>query len=319
MAETQNAADPARVEPPRDRDPIPRDDVGRAGTSGGAGGISGDATLYATIAAVAVVIGIVNGLSAAQDAARRGAPADLARLMFWELSSIAFILGAMPILLAAVRRMRRLAAWPSRIMVAALATVLFSAAHMTGMVATRKLVLWGLGSHYDFGASLATLLYEFRKDIVTALLIGSILWLTESRRDLLRHRAQAPAPAKPEAREPPPAIWLRDGTTRIRIDPRQILWVSSAGNYIEYRLADGAEHLIRGTLATAEGELVPFRIIRIHRTKLANLDRVSGIEFKPAGDFELRFDNGETLQGSRRYRAAVSTANGPAAPSASPR
>ena len=88
-----------------------------------------------------------------------------------------------------------------------------------------------------------------------------------------RSRRQVPAPQ---------AIWLRDGTTRIRIEPRDILWISSAGNYVEYSLADGTNHLIRGTLASAETELTRFNLARIHRTRLANLDRVTGMETKPS-------------------------------------
>jgi DNA-binding LytR/AlgR family response regulator len=44
--------------------------------------------------------------------------------------------------------------------------------------------------------------------------------------------------------------------------------------------------------------------------RLANLERVRGVAFKPSGDFELMLDNGEKLQGSRRYRAAVAALGG---------
>ena len=50
-------------------------------------------------------------------------------------------------------------------------------------------------------------------------------------------------------------VWLRDGTTRIRIEPREIVWISSAGNYVEYSLVGRHNHLVRGTLAAAETEL----------------------------------------------------------------
>jgi DNA-binding LytR/AlgR family response regulator len=102
-------------------------------------------------------------------------------------------------------------------------------------------------------------------------------------------------------------VWLRDGSTRIRIEPRDIVWISSAGNYVEYSLADGTNHLVRGTLAAAETQLARFNLARVHRTRLANLDRVTGMEMKPSGDFELTFDTGQTVQGSRRYRSAVAS------------
>jgi DNA-binding LytR/AlgR family response regulator len=102
-------------------------------------------------------------------------------------------------------------------------------------------------------------------------------------------------------------VWLRDGSTRIRIDPPDILWVSSAGNYVEYRLADGANHLVRGTLAAEEARLTRFNIVRVHRTRLVNLTRITGLKAGPNGDFELTMDTGQTIPGSRRYRGAMAS------------
>ena len=74
----------------------------------------------------------------------------------------------MPILVLAVRRMRRTRNWPYAIGIAAVALLGFSTLHITGMVWLRKCVLWLAGGAYDFHLSLATVLYEFRKDAVTA-------------------------------------------------------------------------------------------------------------------------------------------------------
>src|SRR5258707_13091675 len=120
--------------------------------------------------------------------------------------------------------------------------------------------------------------------------MGGARLLIDSGREAQRARAATPA-------EPVHAmlhtVWLRDGTTRIRIEPRQIVWISSAGNYVEYSLADGRNHLVRGTLAAAEAQLARFSLVRVHRTRLANLDRVTSVELKPSGDFELTFDTGQ--------------------------
>jgi hypothetical protein len=268
--------------------------------------------MFAAIAAVALAIGIVNALSGAQDAAWRGDSYDIGRRLFWELSSIIVILLLVPILAQAVRRIRQARGLAIRIGVAAAALLGFSALHISGMVGLRKLLLWLAGGAYDFHFSLATVLYEFRKDAVTVLLLGATLWLIESRREL--RTAARQAASAPQEQPSPDLIWLRDGTSRIRVAPRDILWVASAGNYIEYILANGTQHLIRGTLAATEGELARFAIVRVHRTRLANLDRVSGVDFKPSGDFELTFDNGQTLGGSRRYRPAVASLGGRTAP-----
>ncbi|MCK1360432.1 LytTR family transcriptional regulator DNA-binding domain-containing protein [Bradyrhizobium sp. 199] len=308
MADTENAPPTERVEPVWDRNRKRGDEPRAAGTSRGLFGISGgDRTMFAAIAAVALAIGMVNAFSGAQDAAWRGDSYDVGRRLFWEMSSIAVILLLLPILVLAVRRIRRTPGLAARAGIGAIALLGFSALHITGMVWLRKLVLWLAGGAYDFHFSLATVLYEFRKDAVAVVLIAGTLWLFESRRELRRAAVTPSAPTAPQRSSSPELIWLRDGTSRIRVMPRDIIWVASAGNYIEYSLADGTQHLIRGTLAAAESELARFAIVRVHRTKLANLDRVRGVDLKASGDFELAFDNGQTLGGSRRYRPAVAS------------
>jgi hypothetical protein len=210
-------------------------------------------------------------------------------------------------LFVAVRRMRHATGWPRRIGLAVAAIVVFSALHIAGMVGLRKLALLLVGGSYDFRFSVATLIYEFRKDVVTCFLIGGALWLIDSRREGQPSRSvvsTGPADLPPAA---PHMVWLRDGSTRVRIEPRDILWISSAGNYVEYRLADGTNHLIRATLAAEEARLTPFNIVRVHRTRLVNLTRVSGLKTGANGDFELTLDTGQAISGSRRYRGAVSS------------
>lgn len=315
MADGQNAPETERVETAWDQDRTRGDEASSSGTSGWRGEISSDWTTFAAIAAIAFAIGVVNALSGAQDAAWRGDSTDIGRRLLWEMSSIIVILALVPILMLSVRRMHRTAGMAARVGIAAVALLAFSALHIAGMVGLRKLMLWLAGSAYDFHLSLASVLYEFRKDAVTALLIGATLWLFESRRELRKAAQEGRStPAAALEQSSPNLIWLRDGTSRIRVAPREILWVASAGNYIEYSLADGTQHLIRGTLAATESELARFAIVRVHRTRLANLDRVSGVDFKPSGDFELTFDNGKTLGGSRRYRPAVASLGGRTAP-----
>ena len=139
---------------------------------------------------------------------------------------------------------------------------------------------------------------------MTCLLIGGTLWLIDSRRQTRPVAIAAPPDATGTA---PHLVWLRDGSTRIRIEPREIIWISSAGNYVEYSLADGRSHLVRGTLAAAESQLGRYNLARVHRTRLANLDRVKAVELKPSGDFELTFETGQTVAGSRRYRNAIAS------------
>jgi LytTr DNA-binding domain-containing protein len=305
MTDVKNAPDDGGVEPVWDQNRTAWDELRSPGISGWFRGISGtDRRLYLAVAAVSLAIGLVNALSAAQDSAWRGGAYDLRTPLFWEMSSIATIILVAPVLFVGVRRVRHASTWPLRLALAAAAIIVFSALHIAGMVGIRKFVMWLAGGSYDFHFSAATLIYEFRKDVVTCLLIGGTLWLIDSRRE-----TQAVATAAPgAATEPVPhLVWLRDGSTRIRIEPKEIIWISSAGNYVEYSLADGRNHLVRGTLAAAESQLARYNLARVHRTRLVNLDRVKAVELKPSGDFELTFDTGQTVAGSRRYKNAIAS------------
>ena len=307
MSDVRNAQSGPRIKPVWQQNQPAGDDTSPPAASRRFSGMADDDwPFYAAVAAISIAIGIVNALSAAQDAARRGSPYDLGTPLFWEMSSIVTIILVAPVLFFAVRRMREASSWIWRSGLAIVAIVVFSAMHIAGMVAIRKAVMWLAGRFYDFHFSAATLMYEFRKDVTTCLLIGGALWLIDSRRE-----AQRRQPAAATALEPPATashmVWLRDGTTRIRIEPRDIVWISSAGNYVEYSLANGSNHLVRGTLASAETQLARFNLVRIHRTRLANQDRVTAVEMKPSGDFELTFDTGQTVQGSRRYKNAVAS------------
>ena len=89
------------------------------------------------------------------------------------------------------------------------------------------------------------------------------------------------------------------------IDPREVVLVTSAGNYVEYLLTGSRRHLIRSTLHAEEQRLSHFGVARVHRTRLVNIGRVVGLVHRPAGDFELELDTGELVAGSRRYKTAV--------------
>src|SRR3984893_14650743 len=234
MTDVKNAQSRPRVEPGWGQNGRAWDEVRRGGTSGGLGGISGaDWLLYGAVAAVSLGIGIVNALSAAQDAAWRGGTYDVRTPLFWEMSSIVTIILLAPVLFVAVRRMRHASGWLLRIGLAVAAILAFSALHIAGMGGLRKVAMLLVGGSYDFRFAVATLIYEFRKDVITCLLIGGTLWLIDSRREAQQARSvmtTARAGLPPAA---PDMVWLRDGSTRIRIEPRDILWISSAGNYVE--------------------------------------------------------------------------------------
>ena len=296
------------VETEGDGRPVPRDESRSAVTSGAARGTNGSPFwAYGAVAFVTAAFWLVNSLTAADDAVRRGGAYRLGAPMFFEGTSAIVILALLPLVRRGVDFIRAGGSWPVAAARAGAVGVLFAVAHIFGMVALRKLSYWAMGSSYVF--NLATEVpYEFRKDMVSVLLIGVAFW---------RLDRPAPAPTRAADEVPPavavkppnPLIWLRDGATSIRVDAREIVWVASAGNYVEFSLP-AKRHLVRGTLAGEEARLLPFGLVRVHRTRLANLNHAVVVEPRPSGDFALHMDTGEILIGSRRYKNAVAALRG---------
>jgi LytTr DNA-binding domain len=295
--------DAVRVEPARDDRPGLRDEPQNGVTEGWRRGATrGPIAAYGWVALLIVASGIVNVLSAAKDLTPSGG-AGLGKPILIELTSAAAWIAFLPLLRYGIAQLRGSRNRPAAIAVAGVATLLYAFLHLVATVLLRKLAFALAAQGYDFHWAVE-LPYEFRKDVVSALMIAAVLWLME-------RRISTPSPGKPAA-DPvdsaadtlKPGLWLRDGPTSFHIDPRDIISVTSAGNYVEYNLPAG-RRLIRGTLAAEELRLKPFGLVRVHRTRLANLNRVVAAELRPAGDFLLRMDNGEAIAGSRRYRNAA--------------
>lgn len=232
--------------------------------------------------------------------------ADLRAPFLLEATSALALIVALPLVRYGVARLYRDRDRVVALAVALTAILLCALLHVILMVFLRKLAFGVTANGYTFHWT-AELPYEFRKDVVSAGMIAIVFWLVDSKSFALSGLsiggsvARAPESATDSLKQ---GLWLRDGTTSFRVDPHDIICVASAGNYVEFSLPEG-RRLVRGTLAAEEARLKPFGLIRVHRTRLASLTHVVAVELRPAGDFLLRMDNGDTVAGSRRYREAV--------------
>lgn len=309
---------PARhppVQPRRDEWLRGRDEAPEAGPGGMAARTNGDAGL-STAAAYAVVIVLitisctVNVFSSGRDIAwRLGAPHNLWEPALWELTSGLVVIALVPLVRFGAVLIRTGAHRPFRTALAIAALFLtFSTLHLAGMGLLREFAYRVAGWAYSFPWAHQAL-YELRKDVFAFAAITIAFWLAERpaasaiRTDAIEAEA-AHAPAA--LRE----LWLRDGRHSILANPDQIVWVGSAGNYVEFRLTDGRTHLIRTTLQAEAARLAKFGIVRVHRSRLVNPMRIVALEWRASGDFEIRLDTGETVPGSRRFRAAVMAMTG---------
>jgi hypothetical protein len=288
-----------------------RDETRPAEASGTDDGTDGTAarlsmrTAYVVATLLILISAVVNIFSIARDVAwRLGTPHNLWEPALWSITSSLVVVALLPLARRGAIVIRNHAGRPFR--AAAIFTALllaFSALHIAGMGLLLDLAYRLAGFSYAYSWA-GQALYEFRKDLFAYVALAAIFWLAErpARVAVIAAAAPTPMPVAPAAA---PEFWLRDGRTSILLDPNEIVSVASAGNYVEFQLSDRRTHLIRTTLQAQEARLAPFRIVRVHRSRLVNLKRIVALECRPSGDFEIRLDTGETVAGSRRFKAAM--------------
>jgi len=185
------------------------------------------------------------------------------------------------------------------------AALLFSLAHVSGFVALRILAYRALGGHYHVGHFWSGFLYELHKDGFSYVMFLAGFALI---RHLLRQLRPAPALASS-----PATFDIRDSAKLTRVRLTDILAVSSAGNYVEFVLADGRKLLMRSPLSAVESELAGRGFVRTHRSWLVNAKAVTGLNPEGSGDYGVSL-GGLNVPLSRRFPEALSRLRGGTAP-----
>ncbi len=267
-------------------------------TSGGENGAGGGRTFrigpWMAVALVGLVVATVNATSGIMERD------DVLWVepVIWEVTSAAVIIAMAPLIGWAVRR------WPPRAdnlavsgLIHLTLTVPYALLHILAIFVLRESIYWAAGERYGFfdnGVGI-TLLYEWRKDVLTYAAIAAVYFWYQ-------RQAERPPPERPDDDR----IEIRNGGAAVFLAPRDIFLVEAAGNYVEFHTATRT-HLVRGTLAAWEARLAPRGFARVHRSRLVNRARIGSLKPTPSGDVEITLDDGRTLLGSRRYRAALET------------
>ena len=110
-----------------------------------------------------------------------------------------------------------------------------------------------------------------------------------------------------DARPPSPQDrFVVKGAGRIYfVNGADIDWVESAGNYVVLH-AGGREHLIRSSMTDAETRLAAHQFVRVSRSSLINLDKIT--EFQPLGKgvYDVVLQNGRVIRTSRHFARNLS-------------
>jgi two-component system LytT family response regulator len=81
----------------------------------------------------------------------------------------------------------------------------------------------------------------------------------------------------------------------------EVDWIDADGNYARIH-AGGESHRLRAGIAALEARLDPRRFRRVHRSTIANMERVREILVSPHGDYTLVLEAGARLAVGRSYR-----------------
>jgi two-component system LytT family response regulator len=88
-----------------------------------------------------------------------------------------------------------------------------------------------------------------------------------------------------------------------------IEWVEAQGDYVKFHTGKES-HILRETMTAAAERLDPTRFVRIHRSRIVNLDHVREIRPLWGGDYSVLMRDGTELTMSRTYRASLQAALG---------
>lgn len=295
-------------------------------TTGGQSGTSGRSRFrlgpWGSIALVTVPVVLVNATSDLIEMQRSGLSVHTVEPFIWEVTSAAVLVLMAPLVGWAAGRWRLWGAGlPVALLIHAMLTVPFSLVHVGAMVPLRELAYLLTPWEYDFfsGGLWMTLIYEWRKDLITYAIFAGVYSLYAWWE--AREAAPEPVPAGSEAR-----IEVRDGGRTIYLKPEELLYLQSAGNYVTLHTVHGS-HLLRATLAEWEKRLsAPAQtvangftpdqpadtsgakpdFVRIHRSRIVNRHHIRETRTTSSGDFELTLSNGAVLTGSRRFRSGLS-------------
>ena len=113
------------------------------------------------------------------------------------------------------------------------------------------------------------------------------------------------APAdKPPANDPHERIVIRDGGRTVFVPLSDIDWIEAADYYVQLHVGKKS-YLLREPMRDLEARLDPKRFMRIHRSAIVAIDRVTELRPSAHGDHCVRLRDGTDLKLSRARRGRL--------------
>jgi len=227
----------------------------------------------------------------------------------WEYSSMLGSLTCLPLLFWWFRRLPlRFDGLGRQLLLHAVATVLFSCAHVAVMVLVRQLVYQSQSLSYDFGPLLREFWYEYRKDawgylfwLVGYQLANFVYWRLKGDASLISQADNSAQQPDQAAETAPQHFLVRKLDKEFLVRVQDIEWLEAAGNYVNLH-SQGRIYPLRVTLAQLAEQLQPQGFSRIHRSFAVNHHAIHSISYDASGDGEILLHQGKRLNLSRRYK-----------------
>ena len=265
------------------------------------------ALFWAGLAAVFAINALVNTAVLQLEHARLGRDTAPWQIATWEWSSALLFMLLVPAVVGLERRFPLVWTSLGRALAAHFAgSLLFSLAHVAGMVLLREAVYALNGRDYSFGDWPRELVYEYLKDgrVYLALLLAAHLvglWVRRSqgeahwlapREDVSATEAAAPAAT---------SFLVRKLGREFLVPAAEIEYAVAAGNYVNLHVR-GKDYPLRITIAALEEQLDPALFMRVHRGVIVNIGHVARVEPLDSGEARVHVRDGAVLPCSRRYR-----------------
>ncbi len=177
-------------------------------------------------------------------------------------------------------------------------SILFSILHISGMFALRKLIYDLMGEDFSMDPLPWVFLYEYRKDLGTYI---ALLMAIYAYREILRLRLGEAQLVRKEDTSNEKILVSKRGVYHF-IEPEEIHWIESAGNYVELHVG-GETYMLRSTMKEIEKRLGTRHFVRIHRSTLVNRREIKSIMVGPSGGRKLTLNrHDEVFSVSRNFK-----------------
>ena len=122
----------------------------------------------------------------------------------------------------------------------------------------------------------------------------------QNQRSQMGARIEQLLTAAPKHYESRFAVRRKDDILLVEAD--QVDWIEAQGNYVALHLGK-TQHLIRDSLGDIEKRVDPQSFLRIHRSAMVNIARISALRSAAHGDYTVVLHDGRELALSRTYAA----------------